>query len=83
MIKNAGQVLKSDEVRLEGQFHLNTAQAQMNKSQQKNSVLSAPQVRILENNPEYAVISIICTCGTEMSVRCDYADAPASEQSET
>lgn len=79
MGKTTGQILKSDEVKLEGQFPLNAAQAQLNKSQKKNSARTTPQVRILENNPEYAVIGIICSCGTEMSIKCEYADAQGME----
>lgn len=83
MPKPAGHIIKGDDVTLEGQFHLNVGQAQINQSQQKGSALTAPQVRILENNPEYAVIGIVCSCGTEMSIRCDYAEAQAGENIET
>lgn len=69
-----GQVLKSDNIKLEGQFRLDVVQAMSKKPKQNNPAQSAPQVRILENNPEYAVIGIICSCGAEMSVRCDYAE---------
>lgn len=82
MESSPGQILKSDEVTLEGQFHLNAAQAQINKPPQQSMPLSTPQVRILENNSEHAVIGIICSCGMEMSIKCDYADVPASEHPE-
>ncbi len=79
MEKKTGQVLKSDKIKLEGQFHLNVAQAQSNKPLQNNPTRATPQVRILENNPEYAVIGITCSCGTETSIRCDYADTQEME----
>ena len=83
MQKRTGQVLKSGQVELEGKFQLNPAQTQVNRPRPNNSVSAAPQVRILENNPEYAVIGVTCCCGTEMSIRCDYADAQATESSQT
>ena len=82
MESSPGQILKSDEVKLEGQFHLNAAQAQINKPHQQSSPTAAPQVRVLENNSEHAVIGVICSCGTEISIKCDYADAQASEHPE-
>ncbi|MBN2182622.1 MAG: hypothetical protein JW715_11980 [Sedimentisphaerales bacterium] len=79
MAKKTGQILKSDEIKLEGRFHLNPADARNNSQGQKVSALPSPHVRILENTPEYAVIGVTCSCGREISVRCDYADARARE----
>lgn len=79
MEKKTGQVLKSDKIKLEGQFHLNASQAQSYKPRQNNPTRATPQVRILENNPEYAVISITCSCGTETSIRCDYAETHSGD----
>ena len=79
MENRVSQIIKSDKVELEGQYHIDAVQAQVKQSQKQNPALTAPQVRILENNPEYAVIGVTCSCGTEMSVRCDYANAQASE----
>ena len=79
MENRVSQIIKSDKVELEGQYHIDAVQAQIKQSQKQNPALTTPQVRILENNPEYAVIDITCSCGTEMSVRCDYAEAQASE----
>jgi len=83
MQKRTRQVLKSDQVELEGKFQLNPAQTQINKSRQNNPVSSPPQVRILENTPEYAVIGFTCSCGAETSIRCDYADTQTTESSKT
>jgi hypothetical protein len=83
MQKRTGQVLKSDQVELGGKFQLNQGQTQVSKARPNNPVSAAPQVRILENNPEYAVIGVTCCCGTEFSIRCDYADAQASGHPET
>lgn len=77
MMRTAGRILKSNEVKLEGQFHLDTAQAGLDSPKQQVAASSAPQVRILENHPEYAVIEVTCSCGTRMSLKCEYAGAAA------
>jgi len=82
MQKRTGQVLKSNQVELDGKFQLKPGQAQVNNARPNNPVLAAPQVKILENNPEYAIIGVTCCCGTEFTVRCDYADAQAAESSQ-
>lgn len=76
-MRTAGRILKSNEVKLEGQFHLDTAQAGLDSPKQQVAASSAPQVRILENHPEYAVIEVTCSCGTRMSLKCEYAGAAA------
>ena len=73
MIRTAGRILKSNEVKLEGQFHLDATKDGLDLPKQKIAASSAPQVRILENHPEYAVIEVTCSCGTRMSVKCEYA----------
>lgn len=83
MQKKTGQILKSDQVELEGSFKLDPGQTQANNARPNKPVSAAPQVRILENNPEYAVIGVTCCCGTEFTVKCDYADAQAAESSQT
>ena len=77
MIRTAGRILKSNDVKLEGQFHLDAANVGLDSPKQQVTPLSAPQVRILENHPEYAVIEVTCSCGTKMSLKCEYAGAAA------
>ena len=76
MAITAGRILKSDEVKLEGRFLLDAAQAGSDSSKQQVAAISAPQVRIMENHEKYAVIEVICSCGTKTSLRCEYADTP-------
>jgi len=75
MIKTAGRILKSNDVKLEGQFHLDVAKAGSDIPGQQVAASSTPQVRVVENNPEYAVIEVTCCCGRKMSLKCDYAGA--------
>ena len=73
MVKTAGRVLKSNDVKLEGQFHLDMIQAGSHGPKPHAAVLSAPKVRVLENHPQYAVIEVTCSCGSKISIKCDYA----------
>ena len=83
MRKTAGRILKSGDVILEGQFLLEVPQAVSGLPKQQGAAGAAPQVRILENHPEYAVIEVICSCGTGMCLRCEYDGAQAPEDSQT
>ena len=73
MIKTAGRILKSNDVKLEGQFQLDVTKAGSGMPGQQVAASSTPQVRVVENNPEYAVIEVTCGCGRKMSLQCDYA----------
>jgi hypothetical protein len=77
MIKTAGRILKSNDVKLEGRFHLDLAKAGLQVPKQQVAASAEPQVRVLESHPEYAVIEVTCSCGRKMSVKCDYAAATA------
>jgi len=77
MIRPAGRILKSNDVKLEGQFLLDATDAGSDLPKQEIAGSSEPKVRILENHPEYAVIEVTCSCGTRMSLKCEYAGAAA------
>ena len=74
MPKTAGHILKGEDVKLEGQFHLDLTQAgtSVQVPQQNRAALSAPQVRIVQNDPEFAVLEITCSCGLKTNVKCQY-----------
>ncbi len=72
MIRTSGRILKSEDVKLEGQYRLDVGQAGSLPAETD----SVPkQARILENHPEYAVIEVTCSCGTKMVLRCEYTGA--------
>jgi hypothetical protein len=75
MRKIKPRILKASDVNLEGRFLLGMSQ------NQSDSNLSQPQVCIKDNNSEYAVIEITCSCGKQMFLRCDYSDALGLEHS--
>ncbi len=75
MIKVAARVLRADSVKVEGRLSLDLTQTQPQTPKAKNAVSVKPQVCILENHPDFAVIEITCSCGTKTNLRCEYAAA--------
>ncbi len=82
MGKTAGRILKECDVRLEGRFIIDIMQPEPGQAKQPGAALAEPQVRIVESQPEFAVIEITCSCGTGMFLRCEYAGAKAPEVAE-
>lgn len=78
MLKTATRILKSENIKLEGRFQLDIGQAESGLPKQTIPASSPPQVRMVENHPDYAVIEVTCSCGSKISVRCDYSEALAS-----
>lgn len=85
MPKTAGHILKSDEVKLEGQFRLDVAQVQSQTGgpKEQSPALTDPQVRIVENHPEFADIEITCSCGIKTHLKCEYAGTQITEEPKT
>ena len=75
-MEKAGRVLKSSDVKLEGRFRLDANQGVSSSAGERStaSVLSPAQVRIVENNSEFAVIEVTCGCGVKTHIRCEYAN---------
>ncbi|NQT04030.1 MAG: hypothetical protein HQ580_18535 [Planctomycetes bacterium] len=77
MREKSGRILKGSDVKLEGQFTLDIAQTQTNSPKQACTAVAGPKVRIVESQPGFAVLEITCSCGTAISLRCEYAGAEA------
>ena len=82
MTKAARRIIKKSNVKLEGKFTLDIAQPEPDQPKQPGTALAEPRVRIVENQPEFAVIEITCSCGTGMYLRCEYAGAKAQDVAE-
>jgi len=82
MIKTAGRILKSKDVKVEGRFLLDVANLGSDLPRPQAAALATPQVRVLENHPQYAVIEVTCGCGRKMSLKCDYAGVQAQDPEE-
>ena len=77
MGKTAGHVLKGDKVKLHGRLQLDFVQPGSSLPKTKTAVSAAPQARIIENNPEFVVIEVTCSCGVRTQLKCSYAAAQA------
>jgi hypothetical protein len=78
MQRTTGNILKSSDVNLEGSFHLDVEFADSAPPQQKNVSHATPQVHIVENHPDFAVLEITCACGTKSYLRCEYNNVPSA-----
>lgn len=79
MKKTAGQVLKANNVNVQGQYHIDIGHGQVVRtpSRPTPSASSARQVHIVETCSDYAVIEITCSCGEKTLVKCVYDDTKA------
>ena len=80
MERATGKIIKSQDVHLEGQYHLSMKQTNTKSSQNRSSVIGMPQAQIIENKNECVVIKITCSCGQEISLRCEYDNNKAFEK---
>ena len=80
MEKAAIHILKSSDVKLEGRFHLDVGQTAQNPAEKENVVSVTPQVHIIENHPEFAVIETTCSCGRKTYIRGEYTNVQSTDQ---
>ncbi len=78
MGQTAGHILKGSNVKIEGQFQLGTGQTTTQSAQRPH--LATPQANIIENNPQFAIIEITCSCGEKNQIRCEYPNTQADNQ---
>jgi hypothetical protein len=74
MGKTAGHILKADNVKLEGQLHLDLWNAQAATPKEKGAASSASQARVVENHEEFALLEVTCSCGNKIYLKCEYGD---------
>jgi hypothetical protein len=80
MDETPGHVLKSNDVKVEGHFRLDADIAVSAQAKSGNAMLAQPQVLVVENHPEFAVMEVTCRCGDKIHIRCEYAPAHSAEQ---
>ncbi len=80
MEKTPGHVLKSNEVKLEGHFRLDADRGVPGQAKAGNVTLGQPQVLVVENHPEFAVMEVTCRCGEKTHIRCEYLTTHSTEQ---
>ncbi len=73
MPETTGRILRQADVRVKGRFHLASNQGPATEPGGRNNVQVTPVVRLIENNHEFAVIELTCSCGQKTQVKCKYA----------
>ena len=78
-MKSAIRILKADEVEVSGIFSLDRSQPSGLSLQEapEGGHQGTPQVQIVEQHPQYALLEITCACGQTLQVKCDYEQAMA------
>ncbi len=77
MIQTLNRVLKSDEVELDGRCHLDIGPSVSQHN--RNAVPAATKIKLLDNNNEYVLIELLCSCGKKTIVRCEYNNVSAQK----
>lgn len=85
MIRTAGRILKSEDVKLEGQYRLDAPQGGIAGASIKPPAASSVPAKacVLESHADHVLIEITCSCGTKMVLKCDYAGAQKPGDSQT
>lgn len=83
MVRTSGRILRSEDVIIDGQYHLDRGQYEIDRDEaQPKAAVSVPtRVCILEDYPEYAVLEVTCACGAKICLRCEYAISKTREDS--
>jgi hypothetical protein len=68
------RIIKGSDIKLEGTFHLDANQpASASVGTQRVPASSVPvSARIIESQPQYAIIEVTCSCGTKTHIRCEF-----------
>jgi len=81
MIKTQGHILKGNNVKLEGSLQLGAVNNGNCRS--KKAGRGGTGVNIIENDPQFALIEINCSCGEKIYVKCEYDNSkPVDQQQE-
>ncbi len=72
MLKTGVNILKSSDVKVEGEFRLEIAPPTEQSPRLPGRAGAAAQVRIVEKHPEYAIIEFTCACGNKSHIKCQY-----------
>ncbi|MHC4475160.1 MAG: hypothetical protein ACYTEL_05930 [Planctomycetota bacterium] len=77
MVKALGRILKDSEVKVEGKVCLDAVRPAPGPPPDE-SPAAVPTVRLVENDAEFAVIEVTCSCGSKTIVRCEYSSQTKS-----
>ncbi len=67
MERSTARIIKGAEATVQGRFQLQAGCPVQDQT-------PASQVRVTENQPDYIVLEITCSCGKKSHVKCEYAN---------
>jgi hypothetical protein len=81
MITKSIEIVKKNKVRSGDTIRIRAGQGGI--PARPSALAAAPQhgpmqARVVESNPDYAIIEVICPCGHKTHIQCHYADAAKS-----
>ena len=79
MMQTMNRILKSSEVEIDGRCNLNIGRSVSPAQPGKGNASTAAKAKILDNNNEYTLIELTCSCGQKTLVRCEYGDVAAGQ----
>ena len=79
MPNSVTHLLKSKDVVLKGQFHLDTVQTASTVTNVKNAA-SPSQVNVVETKPEFTIIELTCGCGGKTRIKCEHPGGQSTEK---
>lgn len=81
-----GRILRSQDVKFEGQLQLELDQRKtadnINHNPPKTNMVS-PEVTIVENNTDFTILRINCACGQQAFIRCEHKNMTKPHEQET
>jgi hypothetical protein len=76
------KVIKSDRVVEQGSICLEIGEITISSAESSSQPAFAgvaQEAKIIESNSEYAIIEVICSCGSRSHIQCNYAAVTAQE----
>ncbi|MHC4758641.1 MAG: hypothetical protein ACYTE8_08285 [Planctomycetota bacterium] len=74
MEKATSHIIKGDNVQLDGAFQLNSTGPVPQPVRHPPKPAISPQVKIVEQNNDFTIVEVTCSCGHKIPVKCTYAN---------
>ncbi len=80
MSQKCARVVKSDQIEMNGTAYIEAGIGTVGRSPLRPSETPAggqvvQQARVIESNENYAILELVCSCGSKSRVQCNYGIA--------
>ena len=72
MANVSGRIIKSSDIKIEGQFQLGLEKAETSTAGNNNNSNTIAEARVVESSVDFAVLEITCSCGSKTHVKCEF-----------